>query len=147
MRYMYCHYTDKHDFGKYPLVQNSHVSQGQEFWKFLPVEGLLFDNNCQLRNLRELFLSVSGVKLLVSLVQVNPQYATDYQEMIVQSLDNPDVSIQRKVGQAKAVGKNNRLLQQCAIWWAVCVSCLFYITMLFESILYLFVRQGNQTPG
>ena len=39
----------------------------------------------------------TGVKLLVMLVQVSPQYATDYQDMIVQSLDNPDTSIQRKV--------------------------------------------------
>lgn len=38
-----------------------------------------------------------GVKLLVLLVQVAPQYAADYQDMIVQSLDHPDVSIQRKV--------------------------------------------------
>ncbi|XP_060607122.1 AP-4 complex subunit epsilon-1-like [Ruditapes philippinarum] len=37
-----------------------------------------------------------GVKLLTMLVRVNPKYAFDYQQLIVQSLDNPDTNVQRK---------------------------------------------------
>lgn len=39
----------------------------------------------------------SGVKLLVSLVQVNPEYSIHYQQLIVKSLENSDLSIQKKV--------------------------------------------------
>ena len=38
-----------------------------------------------------------GVKLLVSLVALNPAYAVEYQDMIVQSLEHKDTVIQKKV--------------------------------------------------
>ncbi|KAL4229907.1 hypothetical protein ACF0H5_010298 [Mactra antiquata] len=42
-------------------------------------------------------LKYIGVKLLVMLVKVNPQYSINYQQLIVKSLENSDVNIQRKM--------------------------------------------------
>lgn len=69
-------------------------------------------------------LKYIGVKLLVSLVQVNAEYSVNYQQLIVQSLENPDLNVQKKM---------HRLLFEIANDTNVSVVCAKLLNQLQTS--------------
>ncbi|XP_053399755.1 AP-4 complex subunit epsilon-1-like isoform X2 [Mercenaria mercenaria] len=69
-------------------------------------------------------LKFIGVKLLVALVRVNPEYSVNYQQLIVQSLENPDFNVQRKM---------YKLLYEIANETNVSVICAKLLTQLQTS--------------
>ena len=53
-------------------------------------------------NMHNVFITV-GVKTLTSLVAVNPRYAADHQETVLDCLEHTDTSIRNKVSQIMGI--------------------------------------------